>query len=88
MLFSTVPLSQYFVLGISGDKNLEDKHHIFPKCYLEEIGYDNDRDRHQIENFTYLNGAINIDISTAFPAEHTGRYRDKLGEEGYKLACV
>lgn len=88
MLFSTAPLSQYFVLGTSGDKNSVDKHHIFPKHYLEEIGYDNDRDRNQIANFTYLDYATNIDISGAPPAEYVGRYRDKLGEDGYKLACA
>lgn len=88
MLFSTAPLSQYFVLGTSGDKNSVDKHHIFPKHYLEKIGYDNDRDRNQIANFTYLDYATNIDISDAPPAEYVGRYREKLGEEGYKLACA
>jgi hypothetical protein len=58
------------------------------KVCLEEIGYDNDRDRNQIANFTYLDYATNIDISDAPPAEYVGRYRDKLGEEGYKLACA
>ena len=88
MLFSTSPLSQFFVLGTSGDKNSVDKHHIFPKHYLEQIGYDNDRDRNQIANFTYLDYATNIDISDAPPADYVGRYRTKLGEEGYKLACA
>lgn len=87
MLFSTAPLSQYFILGTSGDKNSIDKHHIFPKNYLEKIGYNNDRDRNQIANFTYLDYATNIDISDAPPTEYVSRYRDKLGEEGYKLAC-
>ena len=88
MLFSTTPLSHYFVPGTSGDKNSVDKHHIFPKHYLEEIGYDNDRERNQIANFTYLDYTTNIDISDAPPAEYVGRYREKLGEEGYKLACA
>lgn len=88
MLFSTAPLSQYFVLGTSGDKNSVDKHHIFPKHYLEKIGYSNDRDRNQIANFTYLDYATNIDISDNPPIEYVGRYREKLGEEGYKLACA
>lgn len=87
MLFSTVPLSQFFVLGTSGDKNAIDKHHIFPKHYLETIGFNNDRDRNQIANFTYLDYTTNIDISDAPPAEYVGRYRKKLGEEGYKLTC-
>lgn len=87
MLFSTAPLSQYFILGTSGDKNSIDKHHIFSKNYLGKIGYNNDRDRNQIANFTYLDYATNIDISDAPPTEYVSRYRDKLGEEGYKLAC-
>lgn len=87
MLFSTAPLSRYFILGTSGDKNSIDKHHIFPKNYLGKIGYNNDRDRNQIANFTYLDYATNIDISDAPPTEYVSRYRDKLGEEGYKLAC-
>lgn len=88
MLFSTVPLSHYFVMGSSGDKNAVDKHHIFPKHYLEQIGYSSDRDRNQIANFTYLDYATNIDISDAPPADYVGRYRTKLGEDGYKLACA
>jgi len=88
MLFSTAPLSQYFVLGTSGGRNFVDKHHIFPKHYLEEIGYDNDRDKNQIANFTYLDYATNIDISDSPPAEYVKRYRKKLGEDGYKLACA
>lgn len=88
ILFSTTPLSQYFVLGISGGKNSVDKHHIFPKHYLKKIGYGNNRDRNKIANFTYLDYTTNIDISDSPPIEYVSRYREKLGEEGYKLACA
>lgn len=57
MLFSNTPVSKYFVIGSSGTKNAIDKHHIFPKHYLEQIGYTNDRDRNQLANFTYLDYA-------------------------------
>lgn len=88
MLFSTTPMSQFFVLGTSGDKNSIDKHHIFPKHYLEQIGYADDRDRNQIANFTYLDYTTNIDILDEPPVKYVGRYREKLGEKGYKLACA
>lgn len=88
MLFSTAPLSKYFVLGTNGNKSSIDKHHIFPKHYLEKIGYDNDRDRNQIANFTYLDYTTNIDISDAPPVEYVTRYREKLGEKGYKRTCA
>lgn len=87
MLFSTAPLSQFLIVGSSGNKNAIDKHHIFPKHYLETIGFDNDRDRNQIANFTYLDYPTNIDISDDPPIEYVGRYKEKLGEDGYKTAC-
>lgn len=87
MLFSTTPLSKDFLLGTSGGKNSIDKHHIFPKNYLAKIGYDDDRDRNQIANFTYLDYTTNIDISDKPPIKYVSDYRKKLGEEGYELAC-
>ena len=53
-------------------------HHIFLKHYLEQIGYDNDRDRNQIANFTYLDYATNIDISDAPLAEYVARYKESI----------
>ena len=91
MLFSTAPLSKYFVLGTNGNKNSIDKHHIFPKHYLEKIGYDNDRDRNQIANFTYLDYATNIDISDAPPAEYVGTVKNSekkdINELVHKTLC-
>jgi hypothetical protein len=87
MLFSTSPLSVYWETGGSGKKKSIDKHHIFPKHYLTNMGIDSDRDRNQIANFTYLDYNTNIDIADNPPADYVGRYREKLGEEGYRLAC-
>lgn len=87
MLFSTSPLSVYWEKGGSGKKKAIDKHHIFPKNYLKKQGFDSDRDRNQIANFTYLDYNTNIDIADNPPADYVGRYREKLGEDGYRLAC-
>ncbi|MBQ9408894.1 MAG: DUF262 domain-containing protein [Clostridia bacterium] len=87
MLFSNTPISKYFIIGASGTKNAIDKHHIFPKNYLTNIGFTTDRDRNQLANFTYLDYATNIEISDKSPAEYVNDYREKLGEEGYKKAC-
>lgn len=80
-------MSKYFILGSSGTKNAIDKHHIFPKNYLTRIGFDSDRDRNQIANFTYLDYATNIEISDKAPSEYVALYRQKLGEAGYRKAC-
>lgn len=88
MLFSNIPVSKYFIIGSSGTKNAIDKHHIFPKNYLTtQLGITSDRERNQTANFTYLDYATNIDISDDPPASYVGRYKEKLGEEGYKMSC-
>ncbi len=88
MLFSTTSQAAKMLPGASGDKKAIDKHHIFPKHYLTEIGYTTDRDRNQIANFTYLDYNTNIDISDDPPSDYVGRYRLKLGEEGYRKSCA
>ena len=87
-LFSTTSQAAKMLPGASGDKKAIDKHHIFPKHYLTEIGYTTDRDRNQIANFTYLDYNTNIDISDDPPSDYVGRYRSKLGEEGYRKSCA
>lgn len=87
MLFSTTTLAAKLLPGASGDKKAIDKHHIFPKHYLTKNGYTSDRDRNQIANFTYLDYNTNIDISDDPPAKYVARYRQKLGENGYKKTC-
>lgn len=87
ILFSTELLAQHLVSGTSGGKNSIDKHHIFPKNYLQKIGITDDRDRNQIANFTYLDYVTNIDISDNPSPVYAKRYSEKLGEEAYKLTC-
>lgn len=86
MLFSTSALTPYLLPGASGTKNAVDKHHIFPKNYLAQIGITNDRDRNQAANFTYLDYVTNIDISDDAPILYIQRYKDKLGQE-FTLHC-
>ena len=83
MLFSNTPQSKYWLIGTDGDKKAIDKHHIFPKHYLEEIGIESDRDRNQLANFTYLDYNTNIDISDNPPMDYVEKYKSKLGEEVY-----
>ena len=83
MLFSNTPQSKYWLIGTDGDKKAIDKHHIFPKHYLEEIGIESDRDRNQLANFTYLDYNTNIDISDNPPVDYVEKYKSKLGAEVY-----
>ena len=44
-----------------------DVHHIFPKQYLRNNGYNEKIQYNQIANFTYLDTQVNKDISDAAP---------------------
>jgi hypothetical protein len=87
MLFSTSILSSYLVAGANGTKNAVDRHHIFPKHYLEENGYTDDRDRNQVANYTYIDYLTNINISDKPPIEYVSEFREKLGEDQYLKTC-
>lgn len=87
MLFSMTPTSKYFIVGTNGNKSSIDIHHIFPKHYLALQGIEDDRDRNQIANYTYLDYSTNIDISDNPPSTYVAAYRERLGEDGYKAAC-
>ena len=87
MLFSTAPLSKFLFPGANGSKNTIDRHHIFPKHYLEVLGYMDNRDRNQVANYAYIDYATNIQISDKPPMEYVGMYRAKLGEEAYRRTC-
>lgn len=86
-LFSNTPQAHFFSLGADGMKKAVDKHHIFPKNYLAGIGIEDDRERNQIANFTYLDYATNINISDNPPADYIDRYREKLGKEAFAKTC-
>lgn len=88
MLFSTNNLASLLSPGSSGTKKAIDKHHIFPKHYLETIGITDDRVRNQIANFTYLDYKTNIEIGDQEPALYVNEYRTKLGEDSYKKTCA
>ena len=62
-------------------------HFLRPKNYLKGIGFESDRDRNQIANFTYLDYATNIDISDKAPDQYVGEYRQRLGEADYQKTC-
>ena len=85
MLFSNTPLSKYWLIGTDGDKKSIDKHHIFPKHYLETTGIESDRDRNQLANFTYLDYNTNIDISDDAPLLYANKFKAKLGEDAYAM---
>ena len=89
LLFSTVTLQNYLVEGASGDKRAIDKHHIFPRDYLEDVLQLKDvRDRNQVANFTYIDYDTNIVISNNPPSVYIPEFRNKLGDDEFEKSCA
>ncbi len=82
-LFSNLKVSQLSdPTAVSTRASLE-KHHLFPKKYLERIGVSLDRERNQTANFALVEWGDNTSISDSAPAEYfpkliEGRTEDEL----------
>lgn len=80
-LFSNVLIKNLFGPGASGSRNAVEKHHLFPKSYLTDIGFTTDRERNQITNFEYIEWSDNLDISDDAPSVYWPKKVLNLSED-------
>jgi hypothetical protein len=58
-----------------------DRHHLFPRKYLEGLGIKGTRDLNQIANMSYVEWPENIEISDTAPSSYWPRYADQFSSE-------
>lgn len=88
ILFGTQLVQGYLLPGASGKKKAVDIHHIFPRNFLENNGYqDKDRLINQVANFVYLNYATNIDVSDDAPSVYSEKYKAQIGVDAFLRSC-
>lgn len=78
-LLSHIPVSELVTLG-------GDIHHIFPKKYLIDNGYEKNQ-YNQVANYAYLDTPVNIKIGKKAPNEYLMEVRDEIlnqSEESFK----
>lgn len=63
LFFSTTKVSD--LISVMGDV-----HHIFPKEYLKQNGFDDKPKYNQVANYTYLDTGVNISIGKQAPCEY------------------
>lgn len=83
----TSTVSTLLSVGSSGTKRAYDKHHIFPRNYLNSIGIDKTVDRNQVANFVFIDYQSNIEISDKSPAEYVPEFSKRIGEEAFVKSC-
>lgn len=66
--------------GVNAPKDAVERHHLFPRGYLEKLGISNPSRVNQIANMGFVEWPDNIEISARAPQEYWPRYRDGFTE--------
>ena len=78
VLFSNTKVAEMLDPALpKGSKNIE-KHHLFPRGHLAELGITETRDVNQIANYAYVEWIDNIQISDQAPAEYVPPLKERL----------
>jgi hypothetical protein len=64
--------------AIKSTKSAAERHHLFPKSYLDELGFKSTRETNQIANYALVEWNDNIAISDTPPSEYLPKYWSRL----------
>jgi hypothetical protein len=81
VLFSKLPVSVLMDPAIKAKKSATERHHLFPKGYLETIGITEIRDTNQIANFALVEWDDNIGISDDPPSVYFPKYTPRFSKD-------
>lgn len=79
-LFSNLKVNELLQAGIRANKSALERHHLFPKAYLNRIGITALQETNQIANFALVEWSDNIDISDMKPSEYVAQYEARFSE--------
>lgn len=77
-LFSKLKTSDLLQEGLRSKKSALERHHLFPKSWLEKNGFTDQTIRNQIANYALVEWSDNISISAKHPREYLSFYLDRL----------
>ena len=77
-LFSKKLIRDVLDSSIKSTKTAVERHHLFPKNYLSELGVNTTRETNQIANYALVEWNDNINISDSPPAEYLPKYWSRL----------
>jgi hypothetical protein len=80
-LFSNLKVSSLLDPSIKPKRSSIEKHHLFPRQYLENIGIDETKQINQIANYAIVEWLDNSDISALSPSEYFPKYGNLVSED-------
>lgn len=80
-LFSKLKISDLLQEGLRSKKSALERHHLFPKAWLERNGVSDQTHRNQIANYALVEWNDNINISDTEPSKYLPNYLSRLTNE-------
>ncbi|MBX2982165.1 MAG: DUF262 domain-containing protein [Flavobacteriales bacterium] len=84
VLFSHKHVSDLIDPSIKSKKKALERHHLFPRKYLERMGVDDRKQVNQMANYALLEWPENIDISDEAPAIYVPEVRKRFDDATWK----
>jgi len=69
-------------------EELGDVHHVFPKKYLQNNGYNYRRHYNQIANYVYTEQSVNLAIKAQPPAEYMEVVKQQIAEKSFQIGEI
>jgi hypothetical protein len=84
VLFSDLSVADLLNPAIKAKKSAIERHHLFPRGYLEKLGIADVHDANQIANFALVEWSDNIDISDKSPQDYFPAFENRYSAEEWK----
>jgi len=81
VLFSKKKVFDLLDPAVKAIKAGAEKHHLFPRKHLEDMGFAQQRDRNQMANYALVEWDDNNAISASAPADYAPEYESRLSDE-------
>lgn len=78
---AAIHIRDFFDPVVQPKKNPVERHHLFPRKYLESIGVSGTRNVNQIANLSYVEWPENIEISATPPSQYWPRYEAQFSPQ-------
>jgi hypothetical protein len=84
VLFSDLSVADLLNPAIKAKKSAIERHHLFPKGYLQQLGITDIRDVNQIANYALVEWADNLDISDKAPSDYFPTFYDRYSDADWR----
>ena len=80
VLFSNFKIAEMMDPSLHAPHNPIERHHLFPRGYLEKLGISQTRERNQIANYSYVEWPDNLKISDQAPLEYLPLLKERFSQ--------